>query len=77
MSGEERLMLAFDLRESADVSAKLRLALSRYFNLLSPRDNPGHYWLPGCGIALSGLFMLPFAGYLQRHLQMPRHALHP
>ena len=31
MSGEERLMLAFDLRESADVSAKLRLALSRYF----------------------------------------------
>lgn len=38
-------------------------------NLLSPRDNPGHYWLPGCGMALSGLLMLPFAGYLQRHLQ--------
>lgn len=38
-------------------------------NLLSPRDNPGHYWLAGCGTALSGLFMLPFAGYLHRHLQ--------
>jgi hypothetical protein len=39
-------------------------------NLLSPRDNPGHYWLPACGMALAALFMLPFAGYLQRHLQM-------
>ncbi len=39
-------------------------------NLLSPRDNPGHYWLPACGMALAALFMLPFAGYLQRHLKM-------
>jgi len=38
-------------------------------NLLSPRDNPGHYWLPAWGIALAGLFMLPFAGYLQRRLE--------
>ena len=39
-------------------------------NLLSPRDNPGHYWLPACGMALAALFMLPFAGYLQRHLEI-------
>ena len=39
-------------------------------NLLSPRDNPGHYWLPACGIALAAFFMLPFAGYLQHYLEM-------
>jgi len=39
-------------------------------NLLSPRDNPNHHWLPACGMALAGLFMLPFAGYLQRHLEI-------
>ena len=39
-------------------------------NLLSPRDNPGHYWLATGGVALTGLFMLPFAGYLQRNLQL-------
>jgi hypothetical protein len=39
-------------------------------NLLSPRDNPGHYWLPACGMAFAALFMFPFAGYLQRHLEM-------
>jgi hypothetical protein len=38
-------------------------------NLLSPRDNPGHYWLAACGTALAGLLTLPFAGYLRRHLQ--------
>ena len=37
-------------------------------NLLSPRDNPSHYWLAASGLALTGLLMLPFAGYLQRHL---------
>src|SRR5205814_10002019 len=37
-------------------------------NLLSPRDNPSHYWLPASGLALTGLLMLPFAGYLRRHL---------
>src|SRR6516165_2000111 len=37
-------------------------------NLLSPRDNPNHYWLAASGLTLTGLFMLPFAGHLQRHL---------
>src|SRR5438105_879776 len=39
-------------------------------NLLSPRDNPSHYWLPTCGVALAGLFTLPLARYLQRQLQI-------
>ena len=39
-------------------------------NLLSPRDNPGHYWLPAIGLALTALLMLPFAGHLQRHLEV-------
>jgi hypothetical protein len=39
-------------------------------NLLSPRDNPGHYWLPACGIILTGLLMLPFTGYLRRNLEI-------
>ena len=38
-------------------------------NLLSPRDNPNHHWLSACGIALTALLMLPFAGYLQRNLE--------
>src|SRR5436305_14964964 len=37
-------------------------------NLLSPRDNPAHYWLAAIGLALTALLMLPFAGYLRRHL---------
>src|SRR5947208_7657656 len=37
-------------------------------NLLSPRDNPSHYWMAASGLALTGLLMLPFAGYLQRYL---------
>src|SRR5258707_3414771 len=37
-------------------------------NLLSPRDDPSHYWIAASGLALTGLWMLPFAGYLQRHL---------
>jgi hypothetical protein len=37
-------------------------------NLLSPRDNPNHYWLAASGLALTGLLMLPFAGHLQQHL---------
>jgi hypothetical protein len=45
-------------------------------NLLSPRDNPHHYWLPACGISLAALLMLPLAGYLRRHLEIasPRAA---
>jgi hypothetical protein len=38
-------------------------------NLLSPRDNPDHYWLPACGIIFAAMLMLPFAGYLQRNLE--------
>jgi hypothetical protein len=45
-------------------------------NLLSPRDNPGHYWLPACGIIVAAMVMLPFAGYLRRNLEIssPRAA---
>jgi hypothetical protein len=39
-------------------------------NLLSPRDNPSHYWLPACGIIFAALLMLPFAGYLRRNLEI-------
>jgi hypothetical protein len=46
-------------------------------HLLSPRDNPSHYRLAAGGLALTGLLMLPFAGYLRRQLGMiaPRVAL--
>src|SRR5436309_1802663 len=45
--------------------------------LLSPRDNPSHYRLAASGLAMSGLLMLPFAGYLRRLLGTiaPRAAL--
>jgi hypothetical protein len=45
--------------------------------LLSPRDNPNHYRLAASGLTLTGLLMLPFAGYLRRRLGMfgPRAAL--
>src|SRR5204862_592868 len=45
-------------------------------NLLSPRDNPDWYWLAAVGLSLSGVFMLPFAGYLLHSLGMvaPRMA---
>jgi hypothetical protein len=45
-------------------------------NLLSPRDNPNHYWLAASGLVLTGLLMLPFAGYFRRHLAViaPRSA---
>jgi len=38
-------------------------------SLLSPRDNPNHYWLAASGLALTGLLMLPFGGYLQRNFE--------
>src|SRR5260370_40700720 len=46
-------------------------------HLLSPRDNPTHYRLAAGGLELTGLLMLPFAGYLRRQLGMiaPRGAL--
>jgi hypothetical protein len=45
-------------------------------NLLSPRDNPGHCWLPACGMSLAALLMLPLAGYVRRQLKLasPRAA---
>src|SRR5206468_12677619 len=45
-------------------------------NLLSPRDNPNHYWLAASGVALTRMLMLPFAGLLRRHLEViaPRAA---
>jgi hypothetical protein len=45
-------------------------------NLLSPRDNPQHYWLPACGMSVAALLMLPLTGYLRRQLEMasPRAA---
>ena len=39
-------------------------------NLLSPRDNPSHFWLPACGIIVAAVLMLPFAGYLRRNLEI-------
>ena len=30
-------------------------------SLLSPRDNPRHYWLAASGLALTGVLMLLFA----------------
>jgi hypothetical protein len=46
-------------------------------NLLSPRDNPNHYWLPACGISVAALLILPLASFLRRHLEIasPRAAL--
>jgi hypothetical protein len=46
-------------------------------HLLSPRDNPSHYRLAAGGLALTGVLMLPFVGYLRRLLGpiAPRVAL--
>ena len=38
-------------------------------SLLSPRDNPRHYWLAASGLTLTAVLMLPFAEHLRRHLQ--------
>ena len=38
-------------------------------SLLSPRDNPRHYWVAASGLALTGVLMLLFAEHLRRHLQ--------
>jgi hypothetical protein len=39
-------------------------------NLLSPRDNPEWYRLPSIGIALTGVLMVPLAGYFERRLRL-------
>jgi hypothetical protein len=45
-------------------------------SLISPRYNPAFHWIPSVGIALAGLSMIPFAGYIRRHLRLaaPRMA---
>src|ERR1700739_4877024 len=42
--------------------------------LLSPRDNPEHYWLAAIGVVMTGLLMLPFAAHLYGSLK-PASAL--
>ena len=37
-------------------------------NLLSPRDNPGWYWLPSAGVAVAGLCMLQLGVWIEREL---------
>jgi len=37
-------------------------------NLLSPRDNPGGYWLPSVGVAMAGLCMAPLAAWIESEL---------
>src|SRR2546421_751535 len=46
-------------------------------HLLSPRDNPSHYRLAAGGVALTGLFLLPLAGFFCPPFGMiaPREAL--
>ncbi|MBV8899526.1 MAG: hypothetical protein JOY92_05370 [Verrucomicrobia bacterium] len=45
-------------------------------SLISPRYNPAFHWIPSFGIALAGLLMIPFGGYIRRHLGLaaPRMA---
>ena len=38
-------------------------------NLISPHDNPGAYWLPRLGLAVSAVLALPFAGYVEQRLR--------
>jgi hypothetical protein len=38
-------------------------------SLLSPRDNPDHYWLAAAGLGLSGVLTLPLIEYLRRYLK--------
>jgi hypothetical protein len=38
-------------------------------NLLSPRHNPEFHWLASFGLALTGLFAVPFGGYIGRRLR--------
>ena len=37
-------------------------------NLLSPRDNPGWYWVPCAGVVIAGLCMLPLALWIDHEL---------
>jgi hypothetical protein len=42
-------------------------------HLISPRNNPEFHTVPAVGVAITGLLMIPFAGYIQRRL----HAASP
>jgi hypothetical protein len=37
-------------------------------HLISPRNNPGFHTVPSLGIAITGLLIVPFAGYINRRL---------
>jgi hypothetical protein len=39
-------------------------------NLISPRNNPEFHWLPSLGIAIAGLALVPFTGYIHRRLRI-------
>jgi hypothetical protein len=39
-------------------------------HLISPRDNPEFHTVPSFGIAITGLLIIPFAGYINRRLRV-------
>jgi hypothetical protein len=39
-------------------------------HLISPRSNPGFHIVPSLGIAITGLLIIPFAGYINRRLRV-------
>ncbi len=39
-------------------------------HLISPQDNPEFHSVPSFGMAITGLLMLPFAGYIHRRLRV-------
>jgi hypothetical protein len=39
-------------------------------HLISPRNNPEFHALPSFGMAITGLLMIPFAGYINRRLRV-------
>lgn len=44
-------------------------------NLLSPRDNPGWYWVPSLGVAAAGLCMLPLVAWIEGELRTANRGL--
>ena len=39
-------------------------------HLISPRNNPEFHTVPSLGIAITGLLIIPFAGYINRRLRV-------
>ena len=39
-------------------------------HLISPRNNPEFHSVPSFGMAITGLLMIPFAGYINRRLRV-------